>query len=105
MGPILPNFRSLLVIFAACLPGSRSSEAIGVEEQGMSEHWSEDRKNLMRAWRAAADRLLGLGYDRAAVFSTMAAVALSDAVEQVAHIGAADAHHIEPRMPEAARWP
>ncbi len=71
----------------------------------MGERWSEDRKNLMRAWRAAADRLLGRGYDRAAVFSTMAAVALSDAAE-VPDISAADAHHhIEPRMPEAARWP
>jgi hypothetical protein len=80
-------------------------EGDGVEEQGMGERWSEDRKNLMRAWRAAADRLLGRGYDRAAVFSTMAAVALSDAAE-VPDISAADAHHhIEPRMPEAARWP
>jgi hypothetical protein len=72
----------------------------------MGERSLDDRATLRRAWRAAADRLLGLGYDRAAVFETMAAVALSDAAHEMAGVSAADAlHHSEPRMPEAARWP
>ncbi len=43
----------------------------------MAADRTDSRKKLMEAWRAAARRLIEIGYDKSEVLETMAAVALS----------------------------
>lgn len=44
----------------------------------MSSDTPEIRTELNAAWRAVSDRLIGVGYSRAAVVETMMSVALGD---------------------------
>ncbi|MDB5511608.1 MAG: hypothetical protein JWR08_1091 [Enterovirga sp.] len=44
----------------------------------MSSDTPEIRTELNAAWRAVSDRLIGVGYSRAAVVETMMSMALSD---------------------------